>query len=208
MISNPFASSTKAIGDFLAAFLSRGTAHHDKSDSITDLTNAIRGNPGYSRAYCNRGYAYLNKGDYDKAIADYTEAIRLNPGHAETYCNRGYAYFEKGDYDKAIADLTKAVRVNPQYALAYNNRGVAYDKKGEKSKAEADFAEAKRLGFANCLAGGPTAPCTGTISANDFADVLFEHIQHNFATGYKEFFPDPADCEIFSRTGETGVALL
>ena len=32
-----------------------------------------------AEAYCNRGVAYGNKGEYDKAIADYTEAIRLEP---------------------------------------------------------------------------------------------------------------------------------
>ena len=30
-------------------------------------------------AYYNRGIAYGNKGELDKAIADFTEAIRLDP---------------------------------------------------------------------------------------------------------------------------------
>ena len=43
-------------------------------------------------AYINRGHAYINKGDYDRAIADYTEAIRLDPKYAIAYGNRGKAY--------------------------------------------------------------------------------------------------------------------
>ena len=38
-------------------------------------------------AYCNRGMAYGNKGDNDKAIVDFTEVIRLNPKGAEGYYN-------------------------------------------------------------------------------------------------------------------------
>ena len=33
--------------------------------------------------YTNRGYAYDNKGDYDRAIADFTQAIRLDPNDAD-----------------------------------------------------------------------------------------------------------------------------
>ena len=39
--------------------------------------------------YCNRGYAYGKKGDYNRAIADYTQAIELNPNYVEAYNNRG-----------------------------------------------------------------------------------------------------------------------
>ena len=47
------------------------------------------------KAYYNRGVAYGDKGDYDKAIADCTEAIRLNPKIATAYCNRGFAYWRR-----------------------------------------------------------------------------------------------------------------
>ena len=45
-----------------------------------------------AEAYYNRGIAYGDKGEYDKAIEDYSKAIELNPEYAEAYNNRGNAY--------------------------------------------------------------------------------------------------------------------
>jgi tetratricopeptide (TPR) repeat protein len=53
----------------------------------------------------NRGMAYGNKGEFDKAIADFTEAIQLDPKLAQAYNNRGVAYYFSGQYDKAWAEV-------------------------------------------------------------------------------------------------------
>ena len=58
-------------------------------------------------AYNNRGIAWVDKKEYDKAIADFNEAIRLDPKDADAYTNRGYAWYAKKEYDKAIADFTR-----------------------------------------------------------------------------------------------------
>src|SRR5690348_5197538 len=42
-----------------------------------------------SRALNNRGIAYQNKGDYDRAIADFTRALGLNPNDNKALNNRG-----------------------------------------------------------------------------------------------------------------------
>ncbi len=103
-----------------------------------------------SFAYNNRGGAYADKGEFDRAIADYTKAIGLYPNDAIAYNNRGSAYYRKGEFDRAIADYTKAIKLDPKYAIAitpvyadaYNNRGVTYEKKGDEEQAIADFRKA------------------------------------------------------------------
>ncbi|MBR1277592.1 tetratricopeptide repeat protein [Bradyrhizobium sp. AUGA SZCCT0283] len=108
-------------------------------------SSAGRRDPTYANAYYNRGNAYSNKGDTDRAIADYTAAIRLDPTYANAYYNRGNAYSNKGDTDRAIADYTEAIRLEPTYANAYFNRGNAYSNKGNTDRAIADYTEATRL---------------------------------------------------------------
>lgn len=55
-----------------------------------------------------RGYAYVQKGEYDEAIADYTEAIRLDSKCAEAYHARGIASYHKGEKAKGDEDIAKA----------------------------------------------------------------------------------------------------
>ena len=58
---------------------------------LGELLKATRLKPAYADAYNNRGNAYVDLKQYDKAIADYTEAIRLKPDYAGAYYNRGLA---------------------------------------------------------------------------------------------------------------------
>jgi tetratricopeptide (TPR) repeat protein len=93
----------------------------------------------------NRGVAWNDKREYDRALADYAEAIRLDPDLAPAYLGRGWARQMKGQYDEAITDYTEAIRLDPRYTLAFSNRGVAWAAKREYDRALTDHAEAIRL---------------------------------------------------------------
>lgn len=75
-----------------------------------------------TNAYYNRGLAYRNKKDFDRAIADYTEAIKLDPSNVMAYNNRGVAFHNKRDFDHAIADYSTAIKLAPKDPHAFNNR--------------------------------------------------------------------------------------
>lgn len=64
--------------------------------------------PRDAEAYYNRGNAYDDKGEYDRAIADYNKAIEINPRDDKAYNNRGSAYYYKGEYNRAWEDVHKA----------------------------------------------------------------------------------------------------
>jgi lipoprotein NlpI len=100
---------------------------------------------GLAWAYNNRGNAYNDKGDNDRAIADYDQAIQLDPQYAFAYHDRGNAYHDKGDNDRAIADYNQAIQLDLKDAVAYFDRGRVYLYADLLPKALADINQASAL---------------------------------------------------------------
>ena len=124
----------------VAGALPKGTRRPRRG--LCGLRPRHRHQPQLCAAYCGRGTAKGNKGDYDGAIADFDRAIAINPNYAEAYYNRGLVKAEQGDYDGAIADYDRAIAINPNYAVAYCGRGVAKAEQGDYDGAIADFDRA------------------------------------------------------------------
>jgi tetratricopeptide (TPR) repeat protein len=59
-------------------------------------------------SYNNRGDAYYQQGELDKAIADYSKAIELDPAYASAYYYRGIVFEKLGGVVQAEADYGKA----------------------------------------------------------------------------------------------------
>jgi D-alanyl-D-alanine carboxypeptidase len=105
--------------------------------------------PKLALTFRNRGFAYANKGNYDRALADFNEAIRLDPKSARAFGNRGVLYVHKRDYDKALADFNEAIRLDPNNALAFCNRGRA-KRNINDANGNADIAKARQLDPSVC----------------------------------------------------------
>src|SRR5262249_18045490 len=75
-------------------------------------------------AYYNRGVAYYDKKDHDRALADFYTALQLNPRSAHPHLGLGSIYASRKDYDRAIEEYTKAARINP--ALPEAHRFLAW----------------------------------------------------------------------------------
>ncbi len=102
--------------------------------------------------YNNRGVAYNELGDFDRAIADYREALDLKPGDRTTLRNLRIAYVRRavaaanlGRYEEALADLDTAVELAPDHPLAYLRRAEVYMELGDFDAARRDIARAERL---------------------------------------------------------------
>ena len=133
-------------------YLRRGNEaqkNNNLDHAISYYTEVIRLAPAHpaivAEAHNNRGIAYDDKGEVDRAIEDYSKSIELKPDFDHVYFNRGNAYHSKGDYDHAIADFNKAVELKPDFAEAYTNRGLAYHSKGDYDPAVADHNKAIEL---------------------------------------------------------------
>ena len=113
--------------------------------AIDKYTRVIEIDPSNSVAYNNRGIAYRQAADLEKAIGDYTKAIQVKPNYREAYTNRALAFLDLGDYEAAIVDCTKAIELDPTFWYAYSNRGLAFWAMGNQQAALEDYAHVKEL---------------------------------------------------------------
>jgi len=104
-----------------------GKKFSDPKKAVEYLTQAIRLDPKFARAYTLRGCAYDHIKQFDRAIADYDQAIRLDPNDATAYIHRGIIYAEINQFDRAIADYDQAILLDPLNAVACTVRGFAYN---------------------------------------------------------------------------------
>lgn len=105
-------------------------------------------------AFKNRGNAYDDKGQYDRAIQDYDHAIAINPDDGNAFNNRGTSHRARGQYDLAIQDYDQAIGLLPNNAMTLNNRCFAKALASQLEQGLADCNESLRLrpGDANTLA--------------------------------------------------------
>jgi tetratricopeptide (TPR) repeat protein len=103
-------------------------------------------------AYNNRGLAFQESGQADRAIADFTTAITLDPAHYAAYLayvNRGIVFKDRGETYKALEDFNMALILNPSYANAYYNRGWIFAETGQLDRAVEDYTRAIEIDPAN-----------------------------------------------------------
>lgn len=129
-----------------AVSLWRQTRFADSQQAVSFLQKAIQEDPGFAEAYNNRGNAFRDMQDYDRAMQDYNKALSLNPELEQTYNNRGNIFYDQRNYQMAIRDYNKALSLNADYPLAYLNRGLAYRQLKNDDLACRDFAKACELG--------------------------------------------------------------
>jgi tetratricopeptide (TPR) repeat protein len=139
-----------------AAFLGKGavsmeknTALMDKADfqrAVADLTQAIRLNANFSRAYAYRALASLGQLDFASAVADSTEAIRLDPDTRDGLEARALTWLFGGrDLNRALEAYQAIIRSDPKDVGAWWKSGDIRFRLGEHEKAVANFSEALRL---------------------------------------------------------------
>ena len=99
----------------------KGVKATDPRDQVKYFTKSIEKEGEDAATYTNRGAAYDDLKEYDKAIADFSKAIRIDSNSVLAYNNRGNAYNNLKQYGKAITDFSKSIGINPKYAAPWCN---------------------------------------------------------------------------------------
>ncbi len=87
--------------------------------AIKKYTEAIKVNPKDTLAFLNRGNAFTEKENFDKAIEDYSCAIQINANYADAFYNRGKSKYIRISWDEATDIIAKEIkRVKEQYGMS------------------------------------------------------------------------------------------
>ena len=95
----------------------------DYEEAIGAFSCAIQIDPGFSRAYLDRGMAYERIGNVQQALEDYNRAIELLPDDAKAYYLRGLTFWRSGRENKAKGDLEKAAELGYPQANSFLKLG-------------------------------------------------------------------------------------
>jgi len=68
--------------------------------------------------YCNRGVAYVQSQQYEKALHDLNKAVELDAQGKQAYYWRAIVYREMGKKNDALADAKQALKIDPKYQPA------------------------------------------------------------------------------------------
>ena len=102
-------------------------------------------------AYANRGWAFYNTNDNERALADYGECVKQSPENAICHNGMSAVYIEKQQYVDALASADKALAINPRYQYAFLNKGRALDAMSSYTQAIEQLTKALDIapGWAN-----------------------------------------------------------
>ena len=59
--------------------------------------------------FYNKGLAFYEDGDYDRARIEFSNAIQIDTKYAESYHMLGMTYLKKMNYNKAYGNFNKAI---------------------------------------------------------------------------------------------------
>jgi len=112
--------------------------------AIDYFNQAIQKNPGYARAYFNRGNVHRAKKEFTEAIDDYSKSIALTDKLNYVY-SRANTYMDLKDFEKAIIDYSRIIKTESNFKDIYFDRGYAYIRSGKYPEAKADMEKQLEL---------------------------------------------------------------
>ena len=161
------------------------------NNSIVFWTHVLRYVPDAPFAYKNRGIAYAELKENEKAMADYNQSISLDNTDHKTYTVRGVLYEQLGEYNKAMNDFNRAIALKQNFSEAYYRRALVFDEMGRFDDAANDLDKALMINSSN----------PKVLASRAFISIKRQ--QYNEAIGYltQAIILDPGDCDLYLNRG-------
>lgn len=122
----------------IAAIHQQSLAHPGADAAINHFTEQIQLHPEAQSLYLQRGIAYSNDGQYNKALADLGLASKL--GDPINVCfDLGVVYYRQGELDLALRYINQRLSRFPADAAALEYRARVSRDRGDAATAIADF---------------------------------------------------------------------
>lgn len=114
--------------------------------AIEDYTRFLQLNPNESKAYWQRGSAWVELGNNQEAIKDYTQFLKFRPDVVHVYITRAAIFKDTGNLQRAIDDCTHALSLGSDWDhIAYSLRGDCYGVLENYHAALQDYNQSIRL---------------------------------------------------------------
>jgi serine/threonine-protein kinase len=130
-------------------YLARYDLPGNIENAITSLTQAVRIDANYARAFAALGQAHWKKAvresstsEAQLALDNIQNAIRLDPVSVDARVKRGEIYSESGRPAEAISELEGVLQTAPQNAEAFRALGRAYEAAQQLKQAETAYRQA------------------------------------------------------------------
>jgi protein O-GlcNAc transferase len=119
-------------------------------EAIASYHAALKINPDFSEAHCNKGLALQAIGRFDDAMTSYLRASEINPGFAEAHFYLGNGLLDLRHFDSAAECYRRALKIKPEFAEAHLNLGSALQALGQLINAAESYQQALEIkpGFA------------------------------------------------------------
>ncbi|UII24060.1 tetratricopeptide repeat protein [Fulvivirga ligni] len=117
------------------------SGEYDKA--VKAYTDYLHLEPTHIKSLYNRGRAYEELGQHDKAIADFNKVIKEDPLNASAYLSLASDfYYRLHDYENTIFYAEKALKYNEDNATAHTIKGKAFQKLGKLEEAMSAYNDA------------------------------------------------------------------
>ena len=92
------------------------------NQAVSDIDNALVLDPNDKIIWYNRGWLFLNLGNYSQTIEDCNRSLALDSDQPGTWNNRGAAYLGLRKWREAIQDFDRCLSLDPNHQTAINNK--------------------------------------------------------------------------------------